>query len=112
MEGSGDNIERLKSLKEELRQMEAQNMELKRHLVEMVASHDEDKQEAIEELREEYQELMEGEVRRLKVEVEVLTQTLLEVRSSLTREGDRSAGLIVKVKDLEQQLVEKEASVE
>ena len=121
MEGSGDNIERLKSLEEELRQMEAQNMELKRHLGEMVASHDEDKQEAIEELREEYeeqlrdgvketQELMEGEVRRLKVEVEVLTQTLLEVRSSLTREGDKNAGLISKVKDLQQQFAEKEAS--
>ena len=85
-------------------QVEAQNIELKRHLGEMVASHDEDKQEAIEELREEYeeqlregvketQELMEGEVRRLKVEVEVLTQTLLEVRSSLTREGDQSERL-------------------
>merc|ERR1719264_1856453 len=121
MEGSGDNAERLKSLEEELRQMDAQHMELKRHLGEMVASHDEDKQEAIEELREEYeeqlrdgvketQELMEGEVRRLKVEVEVLTQTLLEVRSSLTREGDKCAGLMSKVKDLEQQLAEKEAS--
>ena len=120
MEGSGDNAERLKSLEEELRLMEAQNVELKKHLGEMVANHDEDKQEAIEELREEYeeqlkegvketQELMEGEVRRLKVEVEVLTQTLLELRSSLTREGDKSAGLIVKVKDLEQQLAEKKA---
>merc|ERR1740123_2425709 len=78
VEGRGGNAERLKSLEEELRQMEAQNMELKRHLGEMVASHDEDKQEAFEELREEYeeqlregvketQELMEGEVRRLKV---------------------------------------------
>merc|ERR1719341_2859067 len=121
VEGSGDNAEKLKSLEEELRQMEAQNMELKRHLSEMVASHDEDKQEAIEELREEYEEqlregvketqvLMEGEVRKLKVEVEVLTQTLLEVRSSLTREGDQCAGLMSKVKDLEQQLAGKEAS--
>ena len=121
--GSSDAADQVKSLQEELIQVEAQNMELKRHLGEMVASHDEDKQVAIEELREEYEEqvregvketqgLMEGEVRRLKVEVEVLTQTLLEVRSNLTKEGDRSAGLIVKVKDLEQQLVEKEASVE
>ena len=120
MGGSGDNAKRLKSLEEELMQVEAQNVELKRHLGEMVASHDEDKQEAIEELREEYeeqlregvketQELMEGEVRRSKVEVEVLTQTLLEVRSSLTREGDQSAGLISQVKNLKQQLAEKEA---
>merc|ERR1719341_1926087 len=119
--GSGDNAKRLNSLEEELRQVEGQNIELKRHLGEMVASHDEDKQEAIEELREEYEEqlregvketqvLMEGEVRKLKVEVEVLTQTLLEVRSSLTREGDQSAGLISKVKDLQQQLAGKEAS--
>merc|ERR1719180_238702 len=51
--GSGDNADRLKSLEEELMQVEAQNTELKRHLGEMVASHDEDKQLAIEELREE-----------------------------------------------------------
>ena len=112
-------MDKLKVMEEEIAQLEAQNIELKKHLGEMVANHDEDKQLAIEELREEYEEqlkegvketreLMEGEVRRLKVEVEVLTQTLLEVRSSLTREGDQSAGLVTKIKDMEAQIADNE----
>merc|ERR1719403_49461 len=117
--GGGDNVDKLKVMEEEIAQLEAQNIELKKHLGEMVANHDEDKQLAIEELREENEEqlkegeketreLMEGEVRRLKVEVEVLTQTLLEVRSSLTREGDQSAGLVTKIKDMEAQIADNE----
>merc|ERR1719167_118282 len=59
--GGGDNVVKLKLMEEEIAQLEAQNIELKKHLGEMVANHDEDKQLAIEELREEYEEqLKEG----------------------------------------------------
>lgn len=58
---------------------------------------------------QETKQLMEGEVKRLKVELEVYTGTLVELRNNLTREGERSAGLQARVKELEKDVVEHEA---
>merc|ERR1712218_683414 len=42
-------------LREELRNLEDQNMQLKKHISEIVEGNDADRQEAIDELREEYE---------------------------------------------------------
>ena len=109
------------TLEQERREVELQNLELKRHMSEVVASNGVDKQEAIEELRLEYEEhlreaveetrqLMEREVKRQKLELEVYTQTLLELRNNLTKEADKNASLVAKTEHLEKCLRENEVS--
>ena len=82
-------------LREELRNLEDQNMQLKKHISEIVEGNDADRQEAIDELREEYelhvqeavQEtklLMDQEIKKLKIEIEVYDKTLVELRNKLT----------------------------
>ena len=110
-------------LQEQVKLLEHQNSELKKHLSEMAAANDADRQEAIEELREEYEEqvqeavqgtrhLMEGEVRRLQLELEVYTATLLEIRNNLTKETDKNAELLGKILKLEKSLVDQESDAE
>ena len=82
-------------LREELRILEGQNMELKKHMGDIVEGNDADRQEAIDELREEYElhvqeavqetkSLMDQELKKLKIELEVYDKTLVELRDKLT----------------------------
>jgi len=74
--------------------MGKQNIQVKKCMTEMLEGNNEDKMEAIDSLREEYEEhcraaveqtkaLMEGEVRRLKIELDVYSQTVMELKKKL-----------------------------
>ncbi len=82
-------------LREELKVLEGQNMELKKHISDIVEGNDADRQEAIDELREEYElhvqeavqetkSLMDQELKKLRIEIEVYDKTLVELRDKLT----------------------------
>jgi len=81
-------------LEKNLEEAEKQNVEVKKCMTAMLEGQSEDQVEAIDSLREEYEEhcrtavsqtksLMEGEVRRLKIELDVYTQTVTELRKKL-----------------------------
>eukprot|EP00092_Neocalanus_flemingeri_P009846 GFUD01010610.1.p1 GENE.GFUD01010610.1~~GFUD01010610.1.p1 ORF type:complete len:1104 (+),score=472.03 GFUD01010610.1:138-3449(+) len=114
-----ENVEELEMLKKEIEELEKQNIELKKHVSEIVEDNDTEKQEAIDELREEYEEqvkeaveetkaLMDGELKRLRIELEVYSKTLLEIRNNYTILGEENTGLLGKVKELKGQIEEKE----
>merc|ERR1712000_342951 len=97
---------------------EKQNIELKRHVSEIIEDNDKEKQEAIDELREDYEEqvkeaveetksLMEGELKKLRIELEVYSKTLLEIRNNYTNLEEKNASLVIQVRDLEVNLEEK-----
>ena len=82
-------------LRVELKELQAQNTELKKHISEIVEGNDADKQEAIDELREEYElhvqeavqetkTLMESEMKKLQIEIEVYDKTLVELRDKMS----------------------------
>ena len=82
-------------LRAELKELQAQNTELKKHISEIVEGNDADKQEAIDELREEYElhvqeavqetkTLMETEMKKLQIEIEVYDKTLVELRDKMS----------------------------
>jgi len=87
--------ERIQELEVVVQDLENKNREVKQYMGELVESNNTDKCEAIDSLREEYEqqireaveetkrlviEEMEGECKRLKVEVDVYNKTLMEVR--------------------------------
>jgi len=109
----------LERLRTEVDELEKQNIELKRHVSEIIEDNDTEKQEAIDELREEYEiqvkeaveetrALMDGELKKLRIELEVYSKTLLEIRNNYTSLEEKNAGLVEKIKELEEELEEKE----
>jgi len=81
--------------RKDMQELEKQNAELKKHISEIVEGNDIDKQEAIDELREEYEQhvqeavqetkaLMEAETKKLRIEIDVYDKTLLELRDKLS----------------------------
>ena len=86
---------RIWELEEVVRGLEEKNKEVRKHMSEMVDSNNDDKIEAIDSLREEYElqvreaveetkrlvmEEMEGDIKKLKIEIDVYSKTLVEVR--------------------------------
>jgi len=113
------NANLLVNLKEELEQLEKENVLLKKHVSDMIEENDADKQEAIDELREDYEvqlsraveetkSLMEGEVKRLKIELDVYSKTLIEIRNNYTSLEDKNNAYMITIEDLEKQIVDKE----
>ena len=95
----------------EIEQLERQNTELKKHISEIVEGNDADKQEAIDELREEYEahveeavqetkSLMENEVKKLRIEIEVYDKTLAELRNKLTNVEEENIKLSTEINEL------------
>lgn len=118
-------------LQNSLNEAEKQNIEVKKCMTEMLEGQNEDKMESIDSLREEYEEhcrqavdqtkrLMEGEVRRLKIELDVYSKTVVELRKKLDLASqvkptsmDSEAELVsLRTKLLEAEASMKRASVE
>jgi len=119
---SKDRIKELDRLRAEVDELEKQNIELKRHVSEIIEDNDTEKQEAIDELREEYEAqvkeavdetkaLMEGELKRLRIELEVYSKTLLEIRNNYTSLEEKNTELLDRYKKLEGELEEKERTI-
>ena len=115
--------EEVDRLKENVGQLEEENVDLKKQMSEMVTANEKDKLEAIDDLRETYdanvreaiqatKELMEGEVKKLNLELDVYNQTLMELRNNLSKESDKNLLLLDKIKILEQNLSEKENNLQ
>jgi len=88
-------------------------------VTEIVEGNDTDKQEAIDELREEYEEqvqqavqetrqLMEGELKKLRLELEVYEKTLIQVKAGAAEGETTRAGLADTVTKLQGQLQEQQ----
>jgi len=116
------NIRELGKLRAEIEELEKQNIELKRHVSEIIEDNDKEKQEAIDELREEYEvqvkdavgetkAIMEDELKKLKIELEVYNKTLLEIRNNYSRLEQKNEELLAKTVELEVQLEEKETTI-
>ena len=99
----------------QVRELERQNAELRKHVTEIVEGNDTDKQEAIDELREEYEEqvqqavqgtrqLMDGELKKLRLELEVYEKTLIQVKAGAAEGETTRAGLTDTVTKLQAQL--------
>jgi len=116
------NIRELGKLRAEIEELEKQNIELKRHVSEIIEDNDKEKQEAIDELREEYEvqvqdavgetkAIMEDELKKFKIELEVYNKTLLEIRNNYSRLEQKNEELLAKTVELEVQLEEKETTI-
>merc|ERR1719186_1423372 len=108
--------ERIQELEAMIEDLENKNREVKQYMGELVESNNTDKCEAIDSLREEYEqqireavdetkrlviEEMEGECKRLKVEIDVYNRTLMEVRQQhrkVAEDRDRLEKEIVELK--------------
>merc|ERR1712029_1169096 len=97
-------------LRADIQELEKQNAELKKHISEIVEGNDLDKQEAIDELREEYEQhvqeavqetkaLMETESKKLRIEIDVYDKTLLELRDKLSGVEVENSKLLTEVQD-------------
>merc|ERR1719186_1223306 len=107
---------RIQELEAMIEDLENKNREVKQYMGELVESNNTDKCEAIDSLREEYEqqireavdetkrlviEEMEGESKRLKVEIDVYNKTLMEVRQQhrkVAEDRDRLEKEIVELK--------------
>jgi len=101
--------------RKDIQELEKQNAELKKHISEIVEGNDIDKQEAIDELREEYEQhvqeavqetktLMEAETKKLRIEIDVYDKTLLELRDKLSGVEVENSKLLTEVQDLKSRL--------
>jgi len=113
-------ITKTRHLEIAVKEAEDQNIKVKKCMTEMLEGNQDDKMEAIDSLREEYEEhcknaveqtksLMEGEIRRLKIELDVYNKTILELRkkleaSSKQANNEQITSLQDKIKDLEKSL--------
>lgn len=104
-------------LRADIQELEKQNAELKKHISEIVEGNDLDKQEAIDELREEYEQhvqeavqetkaLMETESKKLRIEIDVYDKTLLELREKLSVVELENSKLSTDVHDLRTRLLD------
>jgi len=108
-------------LENDLKHAQEQNVKVKKCMTELLEGNQEDKMEAIDSLRQEYEEhcrnaveqtknLMEGEVRRLNIELDVYNKTVLELRKKLESDSKKSQEETTKL--LEDKIKELEKTIE